>query len=94
MNINNFPKLKQRHIVLWRIAVFAYLFTLALPYRMLLWVLDYPLELIYNVCCALWDTLGAWVEITTNIWHTLVRAAKICAYLPHATAEEGVKDGK
>ena len=94
MNITTFPKLKRRHIILWRIAVWFVLTFWALPKRVLLYVLDFPLGVTYNICIFVKDTLSTLCETSYEIGITLVRYFKVCRYLIHEGAEEGVKDDK
>lgn len=94
MNITTFPKLKQRHIILWRIAIWFVLTFWVLPKRVLRFLLDFPLEIVYNICVFAKDTIGAFCEDSYEIGITFVRYFKGCKYLIHATAEEGAGDGK
>lgn len=88
MNIRTFPNLKRRHIVLWRIVIWFILTFYELPKRLLLWMLDFPLEVIYNAIIFVRDTLGGFAEVSCNIWGLLVRYVKVCKYLIHATVDD------
>ena len=85
MNITTFPKLKQRHIILWRIAVWFALTFWALPKRVILCVLDFPIGLTYNICVFVCET-------SYEIGITFVRYFKVCRYLIHAVAEEAARE--
>lgn len=89
MNITTFTKLKQLHIILWRIAVWFALTFWALPKRVVLCVLDLPLGVAYNICVFVKDTVRTACETLCEIGITLVRYFKVCRYLVHAIAEEG-----
>lgn len=89
MNITTFPKLKRRHIILWRIAVWFALTFWALPKRVLLYVLAFPLGLTYNICVFVKGIISTLCETLYEIGITSVRYFKVCRYLVHAVAEEG-----
>lgn len=88
MNITTFPKLKRRHIVLWRIAVWFVLTFWAMPKRVLFYTLDFPLEVIYDFLIFIKNGLGAFCEVIYEIGITFVRYFKVCKYLIHAKEEE------
>ena len=94
MNITTFPKLKQRHIILWRFAVWFVLTFWALPKRVILRVLGFPLGVAYNICVFVKATISAVCETSYKIGMIFVRYFQVCRYLVHAVAEEGSEDGK
>ena len=89
MNITTFPKLKRRHIIVWRVVIWLILTFWALPERVLIRVLGFPLGVVYNICVFVKDTISTLCETSYRIGIIFVRYFKACWYLVHAVAEEG-----
>lgn len=87
MNITTFPNLKRRHIVLWRIVIWLILTFYELPKRILLYLLDFPLAVIYYVCVGVVDAIRDLSESTCNFGMVLVRYWRVSKYLVHAKFE-------
>ena len=94
MNITTFPKLKRRHIIVWRVGLWLILTFWALPKRLLLCLLDFPLSSIYHICLGIGDIIKDLTESTYNAVDLFVRYFKLCKYIIHDTPEEGLEDGK
>lgn len=87
MNITTFPKLKQRHIIVWRVVIWLILTFWEVPKRLLLYLLDFPLSVIYHICLGIGGIIKDLTEITYNAVDLFVRYFKGCKQLIHETAE-------
>ena len=87
MNITTFPKLKQRQIIVWRVVIWLILTFWEVPKRLLLYLLDFPLSVIYHICIGIGGIIKDLTEITYNAVDLFVRYFKVCKHLIHETAE-------
>lgn len=95
MNIRTFPKLKRRHIIVWRVVIWLILTFWEVPKQLLHYLLlNFPIAVIYHICLGIRDIINDLTESIYNAIDLFVRYFQLCKYLIHATAEEGVKDGK
>lgn len=95
MNIRTFPKLKRRHIIVWRVVIWLILTFWEVPKQLLHYLLlNFPIAVIYHICLGIRDIINDLTESIYNATDLFVRYFQLCKYLIHATAEEGVKDGK
>ena len=94
MNITTLPTLKQRHIIGWRVVIWLILTFWEVPKHLLLYILNFPLAVIYHICLVIGDIINDFTESIYNSVDLFVRYFQLCKYIIHATAEEGVKDGK
>ena len=90
INITILPELKHRNIVLWRVAIWFTLTFLTLPIRLIRLIINYPLSVVYNFIVFIGDTLRDFYDTSCDIGKTAVGYFKVCKYLVHATAEQGV----
>ena len=90
INITTFHELKHRNIVLWRVAIWFVLTFLSLPRRLIRLIINYPRSVVCNFIVFIGDTLRDFSDTSCDIGKTAVRYFKVCKYLVHATAEQGV----
>lgn len=95
MNITTFPKLKLRHIIVWRVVIWLILTFWEVPKQLLHYILlNFPIAVIYHICLGIRDIINDLTESIYNAVDLLVRYFQLCKYLIHETAEEGADDGK
>lgn len=88
MNINIFPRLKRRNIIVWRIARLSVLTFFEIPTRVMLYVLAWPLEMVYSVGFMIYECVRKSYEICRRIFDLVMRYCRACKRIIRETAEE------